>query len=89
MRLEKGELRIGFEAAKGEEREESIGALYSGESLATGFYTPDNIDFLDALGGVRSVRLAFKDAQSAMEMRPETAAADLQWRYFVMPRKSS
>ena len=40
MRLEKGEIKIGFESATGEKCAESTGALYSGESLATGFYTP-------------------------------------------------
>ena len=77
------------ESAKGESPEESIGALYAGEPLAIGLSTPYILDFLDVLGGAHSVSLAFKDGQSAMEMRPEGVDPNYRWRYLVMPRKSS
>jgi DNA polymerase-3 subunit beta len=89
LRLDKGSLKIGIETTKGDKQESAIGAQYSGEPLTAGFYTRYILDFLDALGGAGRVRLAFKDAQSAMEMRPDGDAAELQWRYLVMPRRIS
>ncbi len=89
LRLDKRSLKIGIETIKGEKQEESIRARYSGEPLTIGFYTRYILDFLDTLGGVGRVRLAFKDAQSAMEMRPDGDAAEIQWRYLVMPARIS
>jgi DNA polymerase III sliding clamp (beta) subunit (PCNA family) len=89
MIVKQGEVKISFESAKGEKREKSIGALYAGELLAIGLSAPYILDFLDALGGAQSVRLAFKDGQSAMEMRPDCFDPNYRWRYLVMPRKSS
>ena len=65
----------------------AIGARYRGEPLTAGFDTRYILDFLDSLGCVGLVRLAFKDAQSAIEMCPDGAAAEPQWRYLVMPRR--
>ena len=89
MIVRQGELKISFESDKGGKREKSIGALYAGEQLAIGLSTPYILDFLDSLGGAQSVRLAFKDGQSAMEMRPDCFDLNYRWRYLVMPPKSS
>jgi len=89
MKVRQGELEIGFEIGKGEKREKSIGALYAGDPFTISLITSDILDFLDALGGAQSVSLAFKDGQSAIEMRPVGFDLNYQWRYLVMPRKSS
>jgi DNA polymerase-3 subunit beta len=89
MIISQGELKISVESAKDEKHEKSIGALYTGEPLTIRLFTSNILDFLDALGGAQSVRLAFKDGQSAMEMRPDRFDPNYRWRYLVMPPKSS
>jgi DNA polymerase-3 subunit beta len=89
MIIRQGELIVVCESAKDEKREKSIGALYAGEPLTIKLVTSNILGFLDALGGTHSVSLAFKDGQSAMEMRTEGFNPNYRWRYLVMPRKSS
>ena len=45
------------------------------------------IDFLKAVGNEGEVRLEFKDAQSAGQMRPEDASDDFKYRYIIMPMR--
>ncbi len=45
------------------------------------------IDFLKAIGNTGEVRLEFKDAQSAGQMRPEDANEDVKYRYILMPMR--
>jgi len=45
------------------------------------------VDFLRATGVQGEVRLEFKDAQSAGQMRPEDANDDVKYRYILMPMR--
>ena len=45
------------------------------------------LDFLKAVGNTGEVRLEFKDAQSAGQMRPEDANEDVKYRYILMPMR--
>ena len=45
------------------------------------------IDFLKAIGNTGEVRLEFKDAQSAGQMRPEDANDEYKYRYIIMPMR--
>jgi DNA polymerase-3 subunit beta len=46
------------------------------------------LDFLKAIGNTGEVRLEFKDAQSAGQMRPEEANDDgYRYRYIIMPMR--
>ena len=45
------------------------------------------LDFLKATGNSGEVRLEFKDAQSAGQMRPEDGADDYKYRYIIMPMR--
>ena len=45
------------------------------------------IDFLKALGNEGEVRLEFKDAQCAGQMRPEDPDAEYRSRYVLMPMR--
>jgi DNA polymerase-3 subunit beta len=45
------------------------------------------VDFLKAIGNVPEVRLEFKDAQSAGQMRPEDSSDDFKYRYILMPMR--
>src|ERR1700744_4252973 len=45
------------------------------------------IDFLKATGETGEVRLEFKDAQSAGQMRPEDGNEDVKYRYILMPMR--
>ena len=52
-----------------------------------GFNSQYLIDFLKAIGTAGEVRLEFKDAQSAGQMRPEDANEDIRYRYILMPMR--
>ena len=53
-----------------------------------GFNSQYLIDFLKAIGTQGEVRLEFKDAQSAGQMRPDDANDDgFKYRYVVMPMR--
>ena len=45
------------------------------------------LDFLKAIGNTGEVRLEFKDAQSAGQMRPEDPSDDYKYRYILMPMR--
>jgi DNA polymerase-3 subunit beta len=93
MNIGHDELKISTESRAGSraggKRERSICVRSSEEPMELSLSTPYTLDFLDALGDVHSVRLAFKDARSAVEICPEDAARDIVWRYLVMPRRIS
>ncbi len=65
------------------------GSIVGRVSEVSGAVVKDASVTITPANNCHSVWLTFKDAQSAIEMRPETAAVDLQRPYFVMPRKSS
>ena len=55
--------------------------------MVVGFNSAYLIDFLKATGETGEVRLEFKDAQSAGQMRPEDANEDVKYRYILMPMR--
>src|SRR3954471_20122330 len=85
MRLEKGEVKVSSSSTETGESEDSIETTYDGETVTIGFNSAYLLDFLKAAQG-GEVRLEFKDAQSAGQMRPEEAG-DFKYRYVVMPMR--
>jgi DNA polymerase III subunit beta len=86
MKLEKNELKISSSSTDAGESEDSIEIAYAADPLTIGFNSEYLLDFLKALNG--DVRLEFKDAQSAGQMRPEDGGDDgFKYRYVVMPMR--
>ena len=69
------------------ESEDTIETPYNYDPLVVGFNSQYLIDFLKAIGNTGEVRLEFKDAQSAGQMRPEDANEDVTYRYILMPMR--
>jgi DNA polymerase-3 subunit beta len=87
MKLDKNELKISSSSTDSGESEDSIETAYTADALTIGFNSEYLIDFLKASSG-GDVRLEFKDAQSAGQMRPEEGADDgFKYRYVVMPMR--
>lgn len=87
IRLEQNELRISSSSTDAGESEDSIETPYNYDPLVVGFNSSYLIDFLKAIGNSGEVRLEFKDAQSAGQMRPEDANEDQKYRYILMPMR--
>jgi DNA polymerase-3 subunit beta len=87
LRLEQNELRISSSSTDSGESEDIIETPYSYDPLVVGFNSAYLIDFLKAIGNTGEVRLEFKDAQSAGQMRPEDANEDQKYRYILMPMR--
>ena len=85
LRLEKGELKLSASSSEMGESEDSIEIDYDGDALAIGFNAQYLLDFLKATGS-GEVKLEFKDAQSAGQMRP-AESEDYKYRYIVMPMR--
>jgi len=85
MRLDKGEVKVSSSSTETGESEDSIETSYNGEVVTIGFNSSYLLDFLKATPG-GEVRLEFKDAQSAGQMRPEETG-DFKYRYVVMPMR--
>ena len=87
LRLDKGEIKVSSSSSDSGESEDSIETAYQGDSVTIGFNSAYLIDFLKACGSAE-VRLEFKDAQSAGQMRPEDAPdSEFKYRYIVMPMR--
>ena len=86
MKIEKGELKISASSTETGESEDSIETNYNGDSVTIGFNAAYLIDFLKATGS-GEVRMEFKDAQSAGQMRPEDGNEDVKYRYILMPMR--
>ncbi len=87
MKLEKNELKISSSSTDAGESEDSIETAYTADPLTIGFNSEYLLDFLKASNG-GDVRLEFKDAQSAGQMRPEDAGDDgFKYRYVIMPMR--
>ncbi len=87
MKLEKNELKISSSSTDAGESEDSIETAYTADPLTIGFNSEYLLDFLKASNG-GDVRLEFKDAQSAGQIRPEDAGDDgFKYRYVVMPMR--
>jgi len=87
MRLENNEMKISSSSSESGESEDTIETPYTFDPLVVGFNSSYLIDFLKATGTTGEVRLEFKDAQSAGQMRPEDPADDFKYRYIIMPMR--
>lgn len=85
MKMEKGELKLSASSSETGESEDSIETNYNGDSVTIGFNAAYLIDFLKATGS-GEVRMEFKDAQSAGQLRP-AEGEDYKYRYIVMPMR--
>jgi len=87
IRLEQNELKLSSSSTDSGESEDSIETPYNYDPLVVGFNSSYLIDFLKATGNSGEVRLEFKDAQSAGQMRPEDGSEDVKYRYILMPMR--
>ena len=87
MRLEDNELKVSANSTESGESEDTIDTPYSSEPITVGFNSGYILDFLKALDNEGEVRLEFKDAQSAGQMRPEDPDAEYKYRYVLMPMR--
>ena len=87
IRLEQNELRLSSSSTDTGESEDTIETPYNYDPLVVGFNSQYLIDFLRATGSTGEVRLEFKDAQSAGQMRPEDSNEDVRYRYILMPMR--
>jgi DNA polymerase-3 subunit beta len=85
LRMEKGELKLSASSTETGESEDTIETSYQGDSLTVGFNAQYILDFLKAVGA-GDVKLEFKDAQSAGQLRPADSE-DYRYRYIVMPMR--
>ncbi len=87
IRLEQNEMKISSSSTESGESEDTIESPYSFDPIVVGFNSSYLIDFLKAVGSSGEVRLEFKDAQSAGQVRPEDADDDFKYRYVIMPMR--
>jgi DNA polymerase-3 subunit beta len=87
VRLEQNEMKISSSSTESGESEDTIETPYSFDPIVVGFNSTYLIDFLKAVGSTGEVRLEFKDAQSAGQIRPEDVADDFKYRYVIMPMR--
>ncbi len=87
IRLEQNELKLSSSSTDTGESEDSIETPYNYDPLVVGFNSQYLIDFLKAIGNTGEVRIEFKDAQSAGQMRPEDGSEDVKYRYILMPMR--
>lgn len=87
IRLEQNELKLSSSSTDAGESEDTIETPYNYDPLVVGFNSAYLIDFLKAIGTTGEVRLEFKDAQSAGQMRPEDGSEDVKYRYILMPMR--
>jgi DNA polymerase III subunit beta len=85
MKMEKGELKLSASSTETGESEDSIETNYNGDTITIGFNAQYLLDFLKA-AGTGEVRMEFKDAQSAGQLRP-AEGDDYKYRYIVMPMR--
>ena len=87
LRLEQNELKISAQSTDAGESEDIIETPYNYDPIVVGFNSSYLIDYLRATGETGEVRLEFKDAQSAGQMRPEDGSDDVKYRYILMPMR--
>jgi len=86
LKLEQNELKVSSSSADSGESEDSIETPYNFDPLVVGFNSSYLLEFLKAVG-TPEVRLEFKDAQSAGQVRPEEADGEYRYRYVIMPMR--
>lgn len=87
LRLEQNEMKISSQSTDSGESEDTIETPYSFDPIVVGFNSSYLIDFLKATGSAGEVRLEFKDAQSAGQIRPEDPDSEYKYRYIIMPMR--
>ncbi len=87
VRLEQNELKVSAQSSESGESEDSIETPYNFDPIFVGFNSAYMLDFLKAIGNEGEVRLEFKDAQSAGQMRPEDPDSLYKYRYVLMPMR--
>ena len=87
IRLEQNELKRSSQSTDSGESEDTIETPYSYDPLVVGFNSQYLIDFLKAIGNTGEVRLEFKDAQSAGQMRPEDGNEDVRYLFILKPMR--
>jgi len=87
IRIEQNELKISSSSTDSGESEDVIETPYNFDAIMVGFNSAYLLDFLKATGNSGEVRLEFKDAQSAGQMRPEDGGDDYKYRYIIMPMR--
>jgi DNA polymerase III subunit beta len=87
IRLEQNELKLSAQSTDAGESEDIIETPYNYDPLVVGFNSSYLVDFLRAIGDTGEVRLEFKDAQSAGQMRPEDGNEETRYRYILMPMR--
>src|SRR5436190_23293684 len=86
MKLEKDEMRISSSSTDAGEAEDVIETSYKSDPLIIGFNSQYMVDFLKVTN-TGEVRLEFKDAQSAGQLRPEGGTEEYKYRYIIMPMR--
>ena len=86
MKLEKDEMRISSSSTDSGESEDTIETSYKSDPLIIGFNSQYMLDFLKVTNS-GEVRLEFKDAQSAGQLRPEGGDDEYKYRYIIMPMR--
>jgi DNA polymerase-3 subunit beta len=87
LRLEQNEIKISSSSNEAGESEDTIETPYSMESLVIGFNSAYMLDFLKVVSDTPEVRLEFKDAQTAGQVRPEDPDGEFRYRYIIMPMR--
>lgn len=87
IRIEQNELKVSSSSTDSGESEDVIETPYNFDPIMVGFNSAYLLDFLKATGTTGEVRLEFKDAQSAGQMRPEDGGDDFKYRYIIMPMR--
>ena len=87
VRLEQNELKVSAQSSESGESEDSIETPYNFDPIFVGFNSSYMLDFLKAIGNEGEVRIEFKDAQSAGQMRPEDPDSLYKYRYVLMPMR--
>jgi len=87
MRLEQNELKLIGQSTDAGESEETIETPYNYDPIVMGFNAEYLEEFLRAIGSTGEVRLEFKDAQSAGQLRPEDPDSPFKYRYIIMPMR--
>jgi len=87
LRLEDNELKVSANSTESGESEDTIDTPYASDPIMVGFNSAYILEFLRALDNAGEVRLEFKDAQSAGQMRPEDPDAEYKYRYVLMPMR--
>ncbi len=85
VRVEPGEVKIHSSLSDTGESEESVPVDYDGPAVEIGFNAQYLLDFL-RVAEANSVKLLFKDSNSAGEFRPVGSPAS-SYRYVVMPMR--